>query len=647
MNYVIVEKAWHFPSYFFHRRFQAKGNSQASQSQVVLFRPLTLTKFPLDGFLETITQILNIDPSASFEVFVKVKDDWRLLPLELNQTQPLEPFLKALQLRDLALDAFGVDLSHKVKGYLAHYYQGWQRQQELILASPRVRKAMSDMVKEGARVDQCHRRALKYSNEIISRRNFLSPRLFWWLTEAIYRFAFREVRFLEKPGWRLKNLQKKYQLIYLPTHRSHCDFLILPNVLFKAGIESPFVATSTHLNFFPLNRLLHQTCGSFIRRKKMNPLYNHILGEFYQRLSLGGHSQLLFVEGTRSKNGKTLSPKSGLVSQIIQSYWQVRERVKPLAFVPINISYNYLHEGDFMVPKLLDTMSDEQKRHSAFEQIMTDFEALEQAPIWSRILRTLRWTWQVSRHGVFTARMGQPIVVDKSVIMEPDAASDDFERDRHGIPGNAIRKIARKVVDQTVVSLNEEAPVTLESLAITALWWEANGTSSAETSQTTAKPHDKLLKTLQWMCKYLNQHPSLPDVAYQSLTLEELESFSFLNQDRRRRSVEGVGIVRGQQQVFLTPVDQLRSSFLKNNVAHHFAVAVFILQAGSFRESVLENNFQKDFTNLNGEHHLLYNPSPVTVKKLLFQSLETLVKMGSVSEKDGVYEVASDLPVSF
>ena len=118
---------------------------------------------------------------------------------------------------------------------------------------------------------------------------------------------------------RLKALQQdktKGPLVLLPTHRSYIDFLLISYVFFCYGIQAPrIIAGEDFLKILLLNKVLRHSGAVFIRRKMQgDPLYKLIFQEYVQQLLIDGCNLEFFVEGTRSRNGKMLSPKFGVLN---------------------------------------------------------------------------------------------------------------------------------------------------------------------------------------------------------------------------------------------------------------------------------------------------------------------------------------------
>jgi glycerol-3-phosphate O-acyltransferase len=142
----------------------------------------------------------------------------------------------------------------------------------------------------------------------------------------------------------LRKASLKGPLILLPTHKSHMDYLVLSYLLYSEGLMPPHIAAGANLSFFPLGSLFRRGGAYFIRRQfKGDPLYTKVVRAYLNRLLKEGFTQEFFIEGGRTRTGKTLPPKLGLLSIYIDCLCS--ERFQDAVFVPISISYERIVES--------------------------------------------------------------------------------------------------------------------------------------------------------------------------------------------------------------------------------------------------------------------------------------------------------------
>lgn len=154
-------------------------------------------------------------------------------------------------------------------------------------------------------------------------------------------------------------------IVYLPLHRSHLDYILVSYLLYLNGLRVPLVAAGDNLRIPFFGTLLRGLGGFFIKRRldykdgRKDYVYRAVL-EQYMKQILQHNSVEFFLEGGRSRTGKTCLPKAGLLSVIVSS---VTEGTIGDAFiVPIAISYEKLLDGNFVreqlgEPKVMETFT--------------------------------------------------------------------------------------------------------------------------------------------------------------------------------------------------------------------------------------------------------------------------------------------------
>ncbi len=220
---------------------------------------------------------------------------------------------------------------------------------EQILRAPLVAKAMAE---ECASRNQSpaavKAQALGYLDEIAANYSNTLIRLLdlfmTWLWNRIYRGI--HVQHAE----RVRELaQAGYELIYVPCHRSHMDYLLLSYVLYYQGLVPPHIAAGVNLNFWPAGPIFRRGGAFFMRRSfKGNKLYATVFREYLAELFERGYSVEYFTEGGRSRTGRLLPPKTGMLAMTVQAV--LRGGIhRPLALVPIYLGYEHVMEiGTYM-----------------------------------------------------------------------------------------------------------------------------------------------------------------------------------------------------------------------------------------------------------------------------------------------------------
>ncbi|MCW8864820.1 MAG: glycerol-3-phosphate 1-O-acyltransferase PlsB [Colwellia sp.] len=137
--------------------------------------------------------------------------------------------------------------------------------------------------------------------------------------------------------------QDGHEIIYVPCHRSHMDYLLLTYIILQEGLVTPRIAAGINLNFWPAGPIFRKGGAFFIRRSFAgNRLYSTIFREYLGLLFERGYSVKYYTEGGRSRTGRLLSPKTGMLAMTIQSLLRGIDR--PLTLVPVYLGYEHVME---------------------------------------------------------------------------------------------------------------------------------------------------------------------------------------------------------------------------------------------------------------------------------------------------------------
>ena len=188
-------------------------------------------------------------------------------------------------------------------------------------------------------------------------------RMFAWFLRKLWRIIYEKVVIdheLIKTFQRFVN-ESKEPVILVPTHRSVIDFLMVSYIVFAYNMKMPYIASSKDfLQIALINHVLRRS-GAFFVQKSINndDLYLTILTEYVQQLLKDSEMIEFFIEGTRSRSGKCLPPKLGLLSICADTYFE--GQVADIHFMPITINYERVLEGEAF---LLELVGEKQPQES-------------------------------------------------------------------------------------------------------------------------------------------------------------------------------------------------------------------------------------------------------------------------------------------
>ncbi|MEN9580447.1 MAG: hypothetical protein RJA70_3456 [Pseudomonadota bacterium] len=163
--------------------------------------------------------------------------------------------------------------------------------------------------------------------------------------EKIFSRIYHGIEIDEEGLGRVREAAKEGTLILLPSHKSHIDYLVVSYMFYQASLPLPYIVAGDNLAFFPMGLIFRRAGAFFIRRSfRGDRLYPVVVDAYVRRLIKDGHNLEVFLEGMRSRSGKLLNPKFGLLNMIITS--ALSQDTRPVHFVPISIGYERIIETE-------------------------------------------------------------------------------------------------------------------------------------------------------------------------------------------------------------------------------------------------------------------------------------------------------------
>ncbi|KAI1646598.1 acyltransferase-domain-containing protein [Daldinia loculata] len=146
--------------------------------------------------------------------------------------------------------------------------------------------------------------------------------------------------------------KKKQSIIFLPSHRSHVDYVSMQLICYRLGLELPVVVAGDNLNMPVVGSFLQHAGAMWIRRSFGNDtLYTTLVQAYIDTLLQGGYNFECFIEGGRSRTGKLLPPKFGILSFVLDSL--LSGRVEDAIICPVSTQYDKVIETEGYVTELL------------------------------------------------------------------------------------------------------------------------------------------------------------------------------------------------------------------------------------------------------------------------------------------------------
>lgn len=171
----------------------------------------------------------------------------------------------------------------------------------------------------------------------------------------------------------VKALARSSEIVYTPCHRSHIDYLLLSYVLYRNGLTPPHIAAGINLNMPVVGPLLRRGGAFFMRRSfSGDSLYKAVFDEYLHLMVTRGHSMEYFIEGGRSRTGRVLMPRTGMLSMTMRSFQ--RDTSRPMVLMPVYFGYERVMEASTYISELAGR---DKKRESVFD-IFKIFGAFKQ-----------------------------------------------------------------------------------------------------------------------------------------------------------------------------------------------------------------------------------------------------------------------------
>jgi glycerol-3-phosphate O-acyltransferase len=418
------------------------------------------------------------------------------------------------QFRNQRVATVGPDLSHR----------------RTIVAQVLRTKAVRDAVREEMRDHEIERRAAlekarenayeiaaNYSHAFIMFMSGVLGRLWNRVYDGI------EIANLSS----LEAIDEGSELIYVPCHRSHMDYLLLSYVVYHKGHAVPHIAAGINLNMPVIGTFLRRGGAFFLRRTFAgNTLYTAVFMKYLGLMMARGHSIEYFIEGGRSRTGRLLQPRTGMLAMTVRSY--LREPRRPLVFVPVYFGYERLVEGRTYISELSG-------RPKEKESVFT-------------LLRTIPELR--SRFGKVYVSFGEPLALD--ALIERHAPGWNRVPSASDERPAWIAPLVAELANDVMVRINAAAcvtPVNLVGLVLIAMPRHSMGTGD-------------LTRQLELYASLLRQAPYSPHVWITEMDGESMVKYAESLKMISRRPHELGEIVH------MTDESSVLASYFRNNALH-------------------------------------------------------------------------------
>ncbi|MCP5089886.1 MAG: glycerol-3-phosphate acyltransferase, partial [Gammaproteobacteria bacterium] len=189
-------------------------------------------------------------------------------------------------------------------------------------------------------------------DEMHGNRRQFAVRLFAGLSRYMCRRGYHpdyyyDVAELEQ----VRRLAARQSVVYLITHKTYLDFFVLYDFFYRNGIAPPYIFGGVNMAFAGLGSFARRAGGIFIRRTFADdPVYKAVLRRYIQHLIGQGCSFSWAIEGTRSRTGKLVMPKLGLLKYVVDASRPLGD--DSISYIPVSVSYD-------QIPDVIDMAAQE------------------------------------------------------------------------------------------------------------------------------------------------------------------------------------------------------------------------------------------------------------------------------------------------
>lgn len=276
-------------------------------------------------------------------------------------------------------------------------------------------------------------------DRIAAQFSFPMVRLAGWMCWQIWNRIYSGIDVREADLERIRSALRDGTPILVPCHRSHLDYLLISSLLLSRDIVIPHIVAGDNLAFFPIGPFLRRCGAFFIKRSFQGDRIFPVVFERYLRELVRMEVPVeFFIEGGRSRTGKLLPPKTGVLGMIMDAAVDAREG-RVVNFLPIYVGYEQIAEERAYARELAGAHKEK--------------ESVGQLAKAAAVLR--------ERYGKVYLRVGEPIRADTLGTAESWRALPRSKRDE------ALMGLGERILHR----INGEAvllPTALVALAVLA-----------------------------------------------------------------------------------------------------------------------------------------------------------------------------------
>jgi len=246
----------------------------------------------------------------------------------------------AREIRNQLLETY----NYEKRSILGPVIKSNQEMMEKVLYHKNVLEQITSMIENKKESEKkLRKKAFTYYKEIAADFSIIYIRLFEKTLDYIFNRIFDGIYYNVEDFKILREASQKGPLIIVPSHKSHMDYLIISSVFYQNKLIPPHILAGSNLTFFPMGKIFRRSGAFFMRRSFRGlDLYSSVFKQYVKTLIAEGYSIEFFLEGGRTRTGKLVHPKVGMLKYLIDAVDEGYN--KDLVFVPTTINYDRILE---------------------------------------------------------------------------------------------------------------------------------------------------------------------------------------------------------------------------------------------------------------------------------------------------------------
>lgn len=471
----------------------------------------------------------------------------------------------------------------------------------ITLSNPPMRKFAQTYADEtGTEYAAVRRKMSRDYDRIAARFQYNVVRALGVILRPLWTKVYSGVDVSDEDLERIREASRRGTAILIPCHKSHLDYVLLSWLMLHHGLIIPHVVAGMNMAIWPLSAVFRRAGAFFVKRRiKGEPLFGTVFKRYVRELVIHGYPVEFFIEGGRTRSGKLLTPRTGVLDMVLEAA-TYRSTGMEVTLLPISFAYEQIAEEKAYAREL----GGEEKRPESLREIVKARSVLRR------------------RFGKVYLRVGEGIpcsdIVDASDAQDAWADRDTEERQAD------LYKVGERIV-HGIGSVMVVLPTSVIALALL-----SHHRRGIRQRHLLPRAH-RMLSLLKQQGAPMSHSLAQPDSAFS----EALDRFL------RNNLIET--FPQGGDRIWATVVDKrITLEFYKNQILHYLsapglcALTIRALDKGMFTEDELTETF----ASIAHCYRFEFIMDPMQSREQhLKAGLEALVHYGALGVDEGHYAI--------